>query len=75
MAHDFRIRLDRARCIGAENCSHFAPATFGNEDGQVVLLPEPHDSEAQIRAAAGACPMQVIHLDPINPSKDSSNEG
>jgi|GEM_PF-860474 len=64
MAGKFDIRLDRPRCIGAENCARYAPATFDLQDGQVVLLPGPHDDEAALRAAADACPMQVIHLEP-----------
>ncbi|HTO40817.1 MAG TPA: ferredoxin [Rhizomicrobium sp.] len=64
MTQKFEIRLDRPRCIGAENCARYAPATFDLQDGQVVLLPEPHDNEAALRAAAAACPMQVIHLEP-----------
>lgn len=71
---DFQIRLDRQRCIGAENCARLAPSTFDTQDGAVILLPEPHDTEDRIRAAAEACPMQAIHLESINRLKENIHD-
>lgn len=62
MSKDFRIILERQRCIGSENCLRAAPNTFDIEDGAVVLKPAPHDDEEVIREAVEYCPVAALRL-------------
>lgn len=61
-----RLRVDRARCIGAGMCALTAPGVFDQDpdDGRVLLLhAEPssaHRAAAQV--AAGVCPSGAITL-------------
>ncbi len=61
------LRIDRARCIGAENCVRTAPATFGIGDDDIVTrLPPPNDDPARIAEAVASCPVRALSLDTSN---------
>lgn len=62
-----KIYVDQSKCIAAGNCVMLAPEVFDqrDEDGVVVLLDEnpPEELYGKIRAAASACPANVIRLE------------
>ncbi len=59
-----RLRIDRDRCIGSENCVALAPSVFRiDADGKsVVLDPESVDLET-LRLAQELCPTEAIVLE------------
>lgn len=62
-----RIRIDRDRCIGSENCVASAPSVF-RLDGQnkaVLLDPATVDVEALVLVAE-ICPTEAIILEDSN---------
>lgn len=66
-----RVRLDRARCIGAESCIQIAPTAFRwkpDELGKVELLDPSSVEEDLLREAAVACPTLAIELVEVDES-------
>ena len=55
------IRVDRSACRGAGACARRAPRTFSlDAQRRSVVADRPGDAEAEIRAAADACPFFAI---------------
>lgn len=63
-APTLRIRIDRERCIGSENCVASAPSVFRLDgEGKAVLLdPATVDVEALLLVAE-ICPTEAIILE------------
>ncbi len=63
-ATTLRIRIDRERCIGSENCVASAPSVFrlDGESKAVLLDPASVDGEA-LRLVAEICPTEAIVLE------------
>jgi ferredoxin len=58
------VRIDRQRCIGAENCLRYAPNTFETDaEGKSVLRPGPHDPDETVRIAVSSCPVGALSLE------------
>lgn len=59
-----RIRIDREKCVSAENCVITAPTVFilDDEEKATVLDPDTVDEET-IRLAAELCPTEAIVLE------------
>ena len=58
------VRIDRERCIGAENCLRYAPKTFETDaEGKSTLRPGPHDPDATVRIAVSSCPVGALSLE------------
>ena len=58
-----RIEIDRDVCIGTENCSRYAPATFDVDDeGKVVQIGTDADGEDAIRTAVESCPTGALSI-------------
>jgi ferredoxin len=57
------IRIDDARCRGAQACVRRAPRTFSlGADGKSRAAASPTDDEETIRVAAAACPFFAINV-------------
>jgi len=60
------VEVDRNVCIGAGNCSFFAPKTFDHDDdGIVVLVDAAASSPEELRDAQHNCPSGAIKLTEI----------
>jgi ferredoxin len=60
----FAVRIDRERCIGAENCLRYAPKTFETDaEGKSTLRPGPHDPDETVRIAVTSCPVGALSLE------------
>jgi ferredoxin len=58
-----RIEIDRDVCIGTENCSRYAPATFDVDDeGKVVQIGTGADSDDAIHTAVESCPTGALSI-------------
>lgn len=59
-----RIRIDRERCIGSENCVASAPSVFRlDAEGKAVLL-DPTTVDAEVlMLVAEICPTEAIVLE------------
>jgi ferredoxin len=58
-----RIEIDRAVCIGTENCSRYAPGTFDVDDeGKVVQIGTDVDDEDAVRTAVESCPTGALSI-------------
>ncbi|MBI4301362.1 MAG: ferredoxin [Chloroflexi bacterium] len=56
-----RVWVDRETCIGAGTCTIIAPDVFDLDEENKAVIIDPHGaSEATIREAADACPVQAI---------------
>ncbi|HLI51869.1 MAG TPA: ferredoxin [Thermomicrobiaceae bacterium] len=59
-----RIRVDRERCIGSENCVASAPSVFQiDADGKVLLLDPGTVDEETLWLAAEICPTEAIVIE------------
>lgn len=59
-----RIRVDRERCIGSENCVASAPSVFQiDADGKVILLDPGTVDEETLWLAAEICPTEAIVIE------------
>jgi ferredoxin len=57
------VRIDRERCIGAENCLRYAPRTFETDaEGKSMLKAGPHDPDETVRIAVTSCPVGALSL-------------
>ena len=57
------VRIDRERCIGAENCLRYAPNTFETDaEGKSTLKAGPHDPDETVRIAVTSCPVGALSL-------------
>ena len=57
------VAVDRARCQGAGECVHIAPASFRiDETVTATALDPPRDGEASLIDAARSCPNGAIQL-------------
>jgi ferredoxin len=58
---DVRLRIDREKCIGSENCIASAPSAFRlDEDGKAVLLDPATVDDETLLLAAELCPTEAI---------------
>jgi ferredoxin len=59
-----RIRIDREKCVTAENCIVTAPTAFILDDDGKARLLDPHSvSEDVLWMAAELCPTEAIILE------------
>jgi ferredoxin len=59
-----RIRIDREKCVSAENCIVTAPTAFIlDEEGKARLLDPETVSEDLLWMAAELCPTEAIRLE------------
>ena len=64
MAQQYRIHVDRNRCVGSTLCLHFASGVFAlDEVGQSTVVNAGGDSTANILEAAEQCPQSAIVLE------------
>lgn len=56
------IRVDREACQGAGACLLRAPRTFELDEDGIVRVRAPEDPEAEILAAARACPHFALEV-------------
>jgi ferredoxin len=57
------VAVDRARCQGAGECVHIAPASFRiDETVTAAALEPPDDEETTLIEAARSCPNSAIQL-------------
>lgn len=64
-----RVRVDRARCIGAGNCIFTAPTAFGwmeGDHGKAEVLDEASVDEELLHQAAVSCPTTAIEIDEVD---------
>lgn len=58
-----RVRIDRDKCIGAENCVVTAPSVFVlDDDGKARLLDTTDVADDLLWLAAELCPTEAIML-------------
>lgn len=61
-----RVIVDRSKCVGGGNCVRSAPAVFGQDDenGLVILLQEqpPESEKAGVEEAVDLCPVHAIDI-------------
>lgn len=59
-----KVDIDRDGCIGCGECEEICPEVFHiAEDGLSEIISEPDGVEDKVSQAAGACPVEVIHVD------------
>ncbi|OGD62025.1 hypothetical protein A2160_00470 [Candidatus Beckwithbacteria bacterium RBG_13_42_9] len=59
----YKIKVDRAKCIGAASCVGVAPSTFKlDEENKAIVVDENGDLSDNILLAAKSCPTQAIIL-------------
>ena len=59
------VTVDRAACIGAQSCVHWAPGIFEiDDDGLAVVVGDPASvTREQLEKAVADCPTQAIRLE------------
>ncbi len=63
-ATSLRIRIDRERCIGSENCVASAPSVFRvDAEGKAVLLDPATVDVESLLLVAEICPTEAIILE------------
>lgn len=59
-----RVRVDRERCIGSENCVANAPSVFRvDSEGKAVLLDVDSVDEETLWLVAEICPTEAIVIE------------
>lgn len=59
-----RLRIDRERCIGSENCVANAPSVFLlDDDGKATLLDVDSVDEETLWLVAEICPTEAIVIE------------
>jgi ferredoxin len=57
------VEVNRDVCIGAGNCSLYAPRTFDHDDDGIVVLVDANASDIEeLRLAEHNCPSEAIRL-------------
>lgn len=59
-----RVRIDRERCIGSENCVANAPSVFRiDDDGKAILLDPGSVDDETLWLVAELCPTEAIVIE------------
>jgi ferredoxin len=65
---DLKIVVDASLCIGSGNCARTAPAVFGHDEEQAVVVlrddAPPEIQRAAVELAVEQCPSAVIRILP-----------
>lgn len=62
MTTRWRIRVDRAQCIGTGVCISCAPQHFELVDGKAQAITELVDPADEVSAAVESCPMEAVEV-------------
>jgi ferredoxin len=58
-----RVRVDREKCVGAENCIVTAPTVFAMDDGKARLVDPRTVDDDTLLLVAELCPTEAIVIE------------
>lgn len=66
MPKRIRVRIDRARCVGAAMCVAIVPSVFQvDEEGKATVLTDTMDYSDRMLRAAEECPATAVIIDEV----------
>ena len=69
---EWRVSIDRDRCVGSSNCVFWAPASFSLEDDGISVFLETSDDDLEtVTVAVEGCPTRslAVHVEDAPPGE------